>query len=112
MSKKAGRSLPPAVAINHPLSLVVMRSAYPVMCLSNRLGMTYFLRWRWEHRPRQAGPGRAGKRLVCLRCAARRAVRGVRGRVVAPADRAAVGVIGAGVKTPAGETVDELWKNL
>jgi 3-oxoacyl-[acyl-carrier-protein] synthase II len=31
---------------------------------------------------------------------------------VATADRAAVGVIGAGVKTPAGESVDELWKNL
>jgi 3-oxoacyl-[acyl-carrier-protein] synthase II len=31
---------------------------------------------------------------------------------VATADRAAVGVIGAGVKTPAGESLDELWKNL
>ncbi len=31
---------------------------------------------------------------------------------MATADRAAVGVIGAGVKTPAGESLDELWKNL
>lgn len=77
-----------------------------------------------EHRPRLASPGMAVRVWYVFVADENQPVRGAgavneppglrreSARVMATPSRTAVGVIGAGVKAPAGETVAELWQNL